>query len=130
MIKQEPPKKDNTKAWLIILLIVGSPVWIPVVAGLLSTAVSVYVSLWAVVISLYAVFVALVAAAIGCIVGSFFMVGGWGAAVVAWGAALVCAGLAILIFMLSNLAAKGMVALTKLCIAGVRNIFQRKERTV
>ena len=130
VVKSAEPKKnkDNTKVWLIILLIVGSPVWIPLATGLLSTALSVYVSLWAVVISLYATFVALIAVAIGCIVGSFFMVGG-GSVVVALGAALVCAGLSILIFMLSNLAGKGMVKLTKLCVEGVKSLFNRKERT-
>ena len=46
------------------------------------------------------------------------------------GGALVCAGLAILIFLLSNLAAKGLVALTKLIWNGITGIFQRKERTV
>ena len=121
--------KDNTKVWLIILLIVGSPVWIPLAAGLLSSALSVYVSLWAVVISLYATFVALVAAAVGCIVGSFFMLGG-ASVIVALGAALVCAGLSILVLLLSNLAAKGMVKLTKLCVQGVKSLFNRKERTV
>jgi len=128
--QKQKSKQDNSKVWLIILLILGSPVWIPVIAGLLTTAISVYVSLWAVVIGLYATFVALAAAAVGCIVGGFFTFGGWSATIVTWGAALLCAGLAILLFMLSNLAAKGMVALTKLCVSGVKSIFQRKERTV
>ena len=128
--QKQKTKQDNSKVWLIILLILGSPVWVPIITGLLATAVSVYVSLWAVVISLYATFIALAVAAVGCIVGGFFTFGGWGAAIVTWGAALLCAGLAILIFMLSNLAAKGMVALTKLCVQGVRSLFDRKERTV
>lgn len=131
----EPAKKkqsqksaqDNTKTWLIILLIVGSPVWIPLAAGLLSTALGAYISLWAVVISLYAVFVALAASAVGCVVGSFFMFGGFSTAIVAWGAALVCAGLAILFLLLANLAAKGLVKLTKLVW---NSIFHRKEQTV
>lgn len=133
----EPAKKkqsqksaqDNTKTWLIILLIVGSPVWIPLAAGLLSTALGAYLSLWAVVISLYAVFVALAASAVGCVVGSFFMIGSMAEVSVAWGAALLCAGLAILFLLLANLAAKGMIALTKLCWQGAKSIFQRKERT-
>lgn len=130
VVKSAEPKHDNAKVWLIILLIVGSPVWIPLAAGLLFTALSVYISLWSVVIVLYAVAVAVGAAAIGCVIGSFFMIGGWGEVIVTWGAALLCAGVAILLFVLANLAGKGMVALTKLCVQGVKSIFHRKEHAV
>lgn len=128
--KKAKPTKDNTKLWLILLLILGSPVWIPLAASAAATVLSVYVSLWTVVIVLYVVAVALVAAAIGCIIGCFFMIGKFGAILVAVGAALVCAGLGILLFMLGNLAAKGMVALTKLAWQGVQSCFKGKERSV
>ena len=125
--KKEKPAKDNTKIWLIILLILGSPVLISLAASAAATVLSVYVSLWTVVIVLYAGFLALAVSSVGCIVGSFFMVGGIAGGIVAWGAALVCAGLAILLLLLANLAAKGMVKLTKLVW---NSIFHRKERSV
>ena len=126
-IKKQKPEQKNTKTWLILLAVLGSPVWLPVAAGLLATVLSVYVSLWTVVISLYATFAALAASSLGCILASFFVVGGMASATVVWGVALLCAGLAILILLLSNLAAKGLVKLTKLIWEG---IFRRKERTV
>ena len=58
------------------------------------------------------------------------MIGRPGVIVVSVGAALLCAGLGILLFMLGNLAAKGMIALTKLCWQGVKSIFQRKEQAI
>ena len=130
VVKANAPKQDHTKTWLIILLIVGSPLWIPLAAGLLSTALSVYISLWTVVFALYASFIAFAVAAVGCIVGSFFMIGRFAEVMVAWGAALVCAGLAILIFILANLAAKGLVKLTKLAWDGCKSFFKGKEQTV
>ena len=87
--KKEKPAKDNTKIWLIILLILASPVLIPLAASAAATVLSVYVSLWTVVIVLYAGFLALAVSSAGCIVGSFFMVGGIAGGIVAWGAALV-----------------------------------------
>ena len=126
-VKKEKPAKDNTKIWLIILLILASPVLISLAASAAATVLSVYVSLWTVVIVLYAGFLALAVSSVGCIVGSFFMVGGIAGGIVAWGAALVCAGLAILLLLLANLAAKGMVKLTKLVW---NSIFSRKERAV
>ena len=130
-VKKEPKnQKRGLEAWMIVLLVLGSPLWIPLVASAVATVVSIYVSLWSVVIVLYVVAVAVGIAAIGCIAGSFFMIGRTATLVVAWGAALLCAGLAILLFLLGNLAAKGMIALTKLCWQGAKSIFQRKEQTV
>ena len=128
--KTQKQQKRGLEPWMIVLLVLGSPVWVPLVASAVGTVISIYVSLWSVVITLYAVTLALALAAIGCILGSFFMIGGFPEAMVAWGAALLCAGLAILLFLLANLAAKGMIALTKLCWQGAKSIFQRKEQTV
>ena len=128
--KEQKQQKQGLETWMIVLLVLGSPVWIPLVASAAGTVISVYVSLWTVVISLYAVFIALAIASVGCVVGSFFMIGRFAEVLVAWGAALLCAGLAIGVFMLSNLAAKGLVALTKLCWEGCKSIFKGKEQKV
>ena len=124
---KQQQKPDHTKTWLIILLIVGSPVWIPLAASAVATVLSVYVSLWSVVIVLYAVFFALAVASLGCFVGMFFMLGRPATAVVTLGASLLCAGLSILFLLLSNLAAKGMIALTKLAWKAIKSIFKGKE---
>lgn len=122
--------RDNTKIWLIVLLIVGSPVWIPLVASVIGTVFGVYVSLWSMVIAFYATTFALAVSALGCVVGSFFMLGSMAKVIVTWGAALLCAGLAILFLLLSNLAAKGMVKLTKWAWNTCKGMVQRKERAV
>lgn len=128
--EQNKQQKRGLETWMIVLLVLGSPLWIPLVASAVSVVFSIYVSLWSVVIVLYAAAVAVGTAAIGCVVGSFFMIGRTATIVVAWGAAFLCAGLAIMLFLLGNLAAKGMIELTKLCWKGAKSIFQRKERTV
>ena len=128
--KEQKQQKRGLEPWMIVLLVLGSPLWIPLVASAVGTVFSVYVSLWSVVIALYAVAFALAVAALGCFVGSFFMIGRFAEVMVAWGAGLLCAGFAIGVFLLSNLAAKGLVALTKLCWKGVQNIFRRKGQKV
>lgn len=128
--KQQKAQQSNWKIWVVILLILGSPLWISLAASVLSVVASVYISLWTIVIVLYAVAVAVAAAAIGCIVASFFMIGRSAEIIVTVGAAALCAGLAIVLFLLGNLAAKGMIALTKLAWQGVKSLFSRKERTV
>ena len=129
---EDQPKKVNRRLrwWEILLLVLGFPVWGSLAISVAAVIFSVWISLWSVVISLYATSVALGASTLGCIFGSFFMVQFPGATLAALGAALICAGLCILIFLLSNLAAKGMVQLTKLIFKGIRKIFKGKEQAV
>lgn len=124
-------KKPFTMGWWSILLVaLGAPVWLALLIAAAATIFSVVVSLWSVVISLYAVAVSLGASCVGCLVAGFVTIKTPGAVFVAVGAALVCAGLTIVFFILSNLAAKGMVALTKLTWKGVEHCFIRKEQRV
>ena len=125
--REKIKRRKRLKVWKTVLLWLGSPIWLSLLVAAFAVAISLYASLWAVVISLYATAFALGVSALGCILGSFFMVGGFAEVIVAWGAALVCAGLAILLVMLSNLAGKGMVKLTKL---NWNLVFRRKERAV
>ena len=123
--------KNKVAPWMVVLLVLSAPLWIPLVAGVGSSVLGVYVSLWSVVIALYATAFALAVSAIGLLVAAFSLlwIRRFGKGAVMVGGALVCAGLAILIFLLSNLAAKGLVALTKLIWNGITGIFRRKERT-
>lgn len=129
----EQPKKGkktgSLKPWVIVLLILGAPLWISLIAGVGSGILSIYVGLWSVVIALYAVTFALAVSAVGLLVAAFSLLWVWRFAecAVTVGGTLVCAGFAILFFLLSNWAAKGLVALTKLIWNGVTGIFRRKE---
>ena len=126
------PKKASRRLrwWEILLLVLGFPVWGSLAISVLAVIFSVWISLWSVVISLYATAIALGASALGCIFGAFFMVQIPGATLAALGIALVCAGLTILLFMLSNLAARGMIKLTKLTFQWIKSIFTGKERAL
>lgn len=128
----QPEKKQRRlRWWEILLLVLGSPIWVSLLISVLAVIFSVWISLWSAVISLYATAVALAASAVGCIFGSFFMIGdGAGILMAAFGAAFVCAGLSILLFILSNLAAKGMIKLTKLTWNGLKRSFTGKENAL
>ena len=129
---KQAKEKGRVQPWIIVLLILGAPLWISLVGGLGSGVLGIYVSLWSVVIALYATAFALAVCAIGLLVAAFSLlwIHQFGKGAVLVGGAFVCAGLAILFFLLSNLAAKGLVALTRLIWNGVTGIFKRKERTV
>ena len=127
---QKPARKLSL--WEILLLILGFPVWGSLAISLAAVVFSVWISLWSVVISLYATTVALGTSALGLLIGvvPVLTAGYFGQAAILAGAALICAGLAISFFLLSNLAAKGMVRLTKLTFQGIRKISKRKEQAV
>lgn len=125
--EQPAVSRRRLRGWEILLLILGFPVWFPLLVAAAAVAFSLWVTLWSVVISLYATAFALGVSAIGCVLAGFFMVSGSGAGFVAWGAALICAGLAILFFLLSNLAAKGVIVLTRLAGTGIKKSFAGKE---
>lgn len=126
--EQKKPRKIG--GWIIILLILGAPVWVSLLISAVSAVFSLWIGLWSVVISLYAVTVALGASCIGCLLAGFATMRLPGTLFVGLGGAMVCAGLCIGFFLLSNLAAKGMIALTKLTWKGIKRCFQRKEQCV
>ena len=132
--KEEEQKKQKRKVswWETLLLVLGFPVWGSLLIAAAAVIFSVWISLWSVVIALYATAFALAACAIGLPVAAFSLlwIHHYGEGAVLVGGALICAGSAILIFLLSNLAAKGLAVLTRLIWNGSTGIFRRKERTV
>lgn len=113
---REPKKKNRLKAGEIVLLVLGSPIWLSLLIAAFAVVLSLYVSLWAIIISLWAVFASLVGCGLGCIPGGIFVaLGGFpavGFSLIAAG--LVCAGLSIFLFFGCRYASKAAVWLTKL----------------
>ena len=125
-VEEQTQKRSEKKIGNTLLLILGSPVWVPLLIAAVAVIFSVLVTLWAVVVSLYATAVALGAAAIGCVVASVFVAATPIAPAITLGVGLVCAGLTILFVLLSNLAAKGMARLTKLAFQWIKSWFKKK----
>lgn len=99
----------------ILLLILGSPVWLPILAVLIVAVISIAASLWAVVISLWACTVAaVVSAPLSVVVGILNIIDGsraYGSAIIALGIGFCVA--AVILFCASLYATKGMRALTR-----------------
>lgn len=97
---EKPKQKRKMSTSQILLIILGAPLWLPLLIAAVAVVVFVYVSLWSVVISLWATFASLVACgAAGMFVGAGFVVAGnvlSGGATIAAGA--VCAGVAVFLF--------------------------------
>ena len=129
LIKAKMKPKRRMRAWEIVLIAVGSPVWFPILIALFAVALSLYITLWAVVISLYAADLAFAISAPAGIIAAIalFVSGKPAAALLFLGAGLVLAGLTILWLLLCNLTAKGTWQLGKLTLRGIKACFVRKK---
>lgn len=127
--KERIQPKRQLKTWEILLLVLGFPIWFPLVVSLISVIFSLYVSLWSVIVSLWAVFGSLVACACGILIGGivFICCGNTpnGLAMIAGGS--ICAGLSIFLFYGCKSATTGISLLTKKAAIWIKNRFVKKE---
>ena len=126
--KEKIKPKRHIKAWEIVLLILGSPLWLLVLIAIFAVIFSLYICLWAVIISLWASFVAIIGGAFGGIASGVVLVlnknGLTGILLIAAG--LVCAGISIFFFFGCKAATKGIVFLTKKPILSLKKSFIQK----
>ena len=128
-IKQKLTPKNKPGGWTIALLILGFPVWFPLLISAFAVVFSSYVSLWAVVVSLWAVFVSLAATAVGGVLGGFVLLccGYLATGLALIGAALVCAGLGALSFYACKATTKACAVCTKNTALFIKKLCIRKE---
>ena len=127
--KEKIKPKRGLRAWEILLLALGSPIWLSLLIAAFAVVFSLYVSVWSVIISLWAVFASLVAFVAGGIIAGiiFIVVGNVLTGVCMIGTALVCAGLSIFSFFGCKAATKGLLWLTKKLALGIKKCFVKKE---
>lgn len=131
LVKEKVRQRHGLKAWEILLLVLGSPVWLPLLAAAFAVCLSLYLVLWAVLISVWAVDLSLAVSAVGGLfMAAFHMLKGNPAgAAFMLGAALVCAGFAILLFFACLKLTKGLMRLTKKMLLGIKAMFMGKEKS-
>ncbi len=125
---QESRKKGGS-GWIVALLILGAPVWLPVLIAVLAVVFSLFVALWAVVISLWAAVAAVILAGFVAIVAGvvelcrLHLPQG----LVLLGGGLVCLGLCALLYLLMKLVTVGTVKLCKWVWTGTKSLFVGKR---
>ena len=129
IVKNKIKPKRRLGAWEIVLLSVGSPIWISLIVALLAIIISVCVSFWSVVISLWSVFVSFAACSFaGVVFGVLYIVLGkvfFGIALVA--ATMVLAGFSIFAFFGCKYLTRWAAWLTKRFFILIKKCFAKKE---
>lgn len=105
--------KRKMKAWEIVLLVLGFPVWLPLLVAAAAVVISIVATIYAVDISLAA----------GCLGGVlcavvYLIQCNWAGAAFLFGCGLVCGGLALLCFMGSN-------KLMNVCFTAMKKAFRK-----
>ena len=122
-------QRIRLKPWVIVLLILGAPIWLSLAVGAACVVISLYCVLWALVIALWESFGSLVAVALyvaGAGIGIAVCVSALqGLALV--GVGLFFAGASIFLFFGCNAATSGTVKLTRKIFIGIKKCFEKKE---
>lgn len=131
IVKEKIRPKRKMRAWEIVMLVLGFPLWFPLSIVAFVLVLVFYIVLWALVICLWAIEIVFWACALACLVGS---VGLFAAkqpipAFGAIGAAMILLGLSIFLFFAFKAATAGTAKLTKKIVHGIKRLFVGREKT-
>ena len=129
LVREKITPKKHLKTWEIVLLVLGSPIWLSLLIVAFVVILSLYASLWSVVISLWAVFGSLIGCAFGGVVAGIVIAcsGNALSGIAMLAAGIVCAGLSIFMFYGCKVATKDCLILTKKIAVWIKNCFITKE---
>lgn len=132
LVKEKVRPKRALRTWEILLIVLGFPLWLPLLIAFASVIFSILVAIGSVVISVFAVAVAVGACALAFIVAGLicFVTARGALGTILIGASLICAGLCILFFIGATYASKGILWLCKKGIYAIKSCFVGKEAKV
>jgi uncharacterized membrane protein len=130
LIKERVSRKRSLKVWEIILLVLGSPIWLTLLLSAFIVVIALYVVLWAGVISLWAGFVSLIAvSAYGIVAGIIYAFGEFAhTGTFMIGVAIFAMGAGIFMFYGCKCATKGVWLIAKKALLKTKKSLVKKER--
>lgn len=126
LMKAKIQPKTGLKLWEIVLIVLGFPLWFPLVAAFFVVILSVYVSVWAVIISLYASVAAFVISGLVGIVSLIFAQS-FPAGLFMFGVSLASLGIGVLAFFGVTKLSLWLINLTRRFLRWVKTLFIKKE---
>lgn len=129
LVKEKVKPNRTLKAWEIVLLILGSPVWLSLLIAAGAVIIAVYAVIWSVAIALWSADVSFAAGSLGAAVSAvLFAAQGDGiAGTFMLAAVLLLAGMSIFLFFGCRAATKGIITLTGKIALGIKTMFVGKE---
>ena len=127
--KERIKSKRRSRAGEIVLLVLGSPIWLSLLIAAFAIILAAYIVVWSVVITLWSIEASFAACTLGGIVSAtvFSFQGNGFTGLAMLGAGIICAGLSIFMFYGCKAATKGILLLTKKMALGIKTLFVGKE---
>lgn len=129
LVRERIKPRRTLKGWEIALIILGFPLWFPLLVVFGAVLFSLYAVIWAVFFSLWAVELILAVCGIGgiAVAAAHFAHGNVLPGVVMLGISLLCCGLSVFLFFGCLAVSKWIVILTKKMGLWIKSLFVRKE---
>ena len=129
IVKHKVKPAQKMRAWEIVLIAVGSPIWLSLLIALFAVVISAYAVIWSVVAAAWSVFAAIAGSAVGALAGGIVLicVDNLLVGLALIGASLVLAGLSIFAFIGCIKITKGTVWLTGKLALAIKKLFIRKK---
>ncbi|MBQ9113077.1 MAG: DUF1700 domain-containing protein [Clostridia bacterium] len=128
LVKVKKESSRGLRRWEMVLLVIGSPLWIILLLAAAMIFISVYAVLWSAIVVLYSADLCLAAGAVsGFSAFVLLLMSGWIAqGFLMLAAGLVCAGSAILLFFAFNKITRGAVKLSRWIVLWLKSLFVGK----
>lgn len=131
IVKEKVKPKRSLRVWEIVLLVLGSPIWLSLLIAAFAVALSVYIVIWSVVFSLWAIEYSLLLLSLyGMVTAAIFSFqGNPPTGMTALGLGIFGIGCTIFMFFGCKAVTKGTLVLTKKMFLGMKTMLIRKERS-
>lgn len=129
IVKERVRPKGRLGVWEILFLVLGSPIWLSLLAAACIVILAAYIVAWSLICSLWAIEVSLAACSLAGVMSTPFLalrVNGL-TGMAGLGAGLFCGGLSIFLFFGCKGATRGILSLTKKMALGIKSLFVGRE---
>lgn len=126
IVKEKIKPKRKLRAWEILFLILGFPLWFPLTLVALLLILVAYLIIWIFVIAIYAIEIALIASFVMGIISFILYAADNNMNVMPLAAGFIAGGLAILLFHLCIIITKKTAKFAKKIVVGIKTAFIRK----
>ena len=129
LVKEKVKSTRTLRAWEIILIVLGSPIWLSLGIAVFAVVFSLYISIWSIIFTLFVTAFALFVSAFAFLIAAVWLLftKAFVQSALFFGAALVIAGVTILMYLGTYYTAKGIVILTKSIFKAIKKSFVKKE---
>ncbi len=129
LVKENIKPKRTLRAWEIILLVLGSPIWLSLLSAIFMVMICVYAVIWSIVVTLWAILLSVAALLLSGILLCVLSIiqGNVSLTFALIGASLACCGITIFVFLGCKQVTKAVLILTKKIFIRIKSCFIKKE---